>query len=76
MVPQYLQAHTTGIELLRRRQRQLIPWAWAVNGVSSVASTVLAVMLGMAIGFSGVAVVAARTYLVGTFALLVTMGDD
>ena len=65
-----------GIELLRRRQPQLIPWAWAVNGVSSVASTVLAVMLGMAIGFSGVAMVAAGTYLVGTLALLVTLGNE
>jgi hypothetical protein len=37
---------------------------------------VLAVMLGMTIGFSGVAMVAAGTYLVGTLALLVTMGDD
>jgi hypothetical protein len=66
----------TGIELLRRRQPHLIPWAWAVNGVGSVASTVLAVMLGMAIGFSGVAMVAAGTYLVGTLALLVTVGED
>ena len=44
--------------------------------MNSVASTVLAVMLGMAIGFSGVAVVAAGTYLAGTLALLVTVGDD
>ena len=48
----------------------------ARDEASWVASTVLAVMLGMAIGFSGVAVVAAGTYLVGTLALLVTVRDD
>jgi hypothetical protein len=26
----------TGLELLRRREPRLIPWAWAVNGVASV----------------------------------------
>ena len=60
----------TGIELLRRHEPRLIPWAWAVNGVGSVAAAVLAVMLGMAIGFSGVAGVAAVIYVVGTGALV------
>jgi hypothetical protein len=60
----------TGIELVRQLEPRLVPWAWAVNGVASVASTVLAVILGMAIGFSGVAYVAAGIYTVGTLALL------
>ena len=47
-----------------------------MNGVSSVAHPVLVVMLGMAIAFSGVALVALGTYLVGTLALFVTVGDD
>jgi hypothetical protein len=60
----------TGIELLRRHAPALVPWAWGVNGVASVASTVLAVILGMAIGFSGVVIVASAVYAVGTLSLL------
>jgi hypothetical protein len=60
----------TGLELLRRMEPQLIPWAWAVNGVASVAATVLAVLLAMEIGFSNVAFVALGAYVVGTLALL------
>ena len=56
--------------LLRQRDPRLVPWAWAVNGVASVASSVLAVILGMAIGFAGVALLAAAVYVVGTLALL------
>jgi hypothetical protein len=60
----------TGLELLRRREPRLIPWAWAVNGVASVAASVIAVLLGMAIGFSGVAFVAGAIYALGTVGLL------
>ncbi len=56
--------------LRRRIEPRLIPWAWAVNGVGSVASAVLAVILGMSIGFSGVAFVALAVYALGTGALL------
>jgi len=60
----------TGLELLRRREPRLVPWAWAVNGVASVAASVIAVLLGMAIGFSGVTFVAGAIYAVGTVSLL------
>jgi hypothetical protein len=60
----------TGIELLRRHAPRLVPWAWGVNGVASVASAVLAVMIGMSLGFSAVALVAALVYAIGTLALL------
>jgi hypothetical protein len=63
----------TGLELLRRREPRLIPWAWAVNGVASVVATVLAVMLAMEIGFSNVSLVAAGAYLIGTLTLLVSL---
>ena len=66
----------TGLELLRRREPRLIPWAWAVNGVASVAASVLAVILGMALGFSGVALLAGAIYLVGTLGLLAVLDDD
>jgi len=65
----------TGLELLRRREPRLIPWAWAVNGVASVAASVLAVVLAMGIGFSGVAVVAGGVYLIGTLSLLGVLGE-
>ena len=60
----------TGVELLRRVQPRLVPWAWAVNGLASVTSSVLAVVLAMAIGFDGVAVVALGIYCLGTLSLV------
>jgi hypothetical protein len=66
----------TGLELLRRRAPLLVPWAWGVNGVASVAAAVLAVLLGMAIGFAGVALLAGGIYAVGTLALLAVLEAD
>ena len=66
----------TGLELLRRREPRLIPWAWAVNGVASVVASVLAVILGMALGFSIVALLAGGIYLAATLCLLAVLGDD
>ncbi|HYB12277.1 MAG TPA: hypothetical protein VEG67_02330 [Myxococcota bacterium] len=65
-----------GAELLGQHERRLVPWAWGVNGVASVVSSVLAVILGMTIGFSGVALVAAATYTVGTLALIAVLPRD
>ncbi|MEN8161134.1 MAG: hypothetical protein ABFS41_13770, partial [Myxococcota bacterium] len=59
----------TGLELLRRHEPRLVPWAWAVNGVASVAATVLAVILGMQLGFTRVALLAAVIYAIGTLSL-------
>jgi len=61
---------TTGIEILRIQSPRLVPWAWAINGIGSVLSTVLAVILAMSIGFSGVALVALAVYAIGVFALI------
>jgi hypothetical protein len=60
----------TGLELLRRAEPRLVPWAWAVNGVASVAATVLAVILGIELGFTRVALVAAGIYAIGTLSLV------
>jgi hypothetical protein len=60
----------TGLELLRRVEPRLVPWAWAVNGVASVAATVLAVILGIELGFTRVALIAAAIYAVGTLSLV------
>jgi hypothetical protein len=66
----------TGLELLRRVEPRLIPWAWAVNGVASVVATVLAVILGIELGFSAVALVAVGVYAVGTLALVSVLPGD
>ena len=63
----------TGIEILRQHQPRLVPWAWALNGVGSVTSSVLAVVLAMAIGFSGVAIVALGVYGVGVLSLVAVL---
>ena len=63
----------TGIEILRQHQPRLVPWAWALNGVGSVTSSVLAVVLAMAIGFSGVAIVALGVYAVGVLSLVAVL---
>jgi hypothetical protein len=66
----------TGLELLRRVEPRLVPWAWAVNGVASVVATVLAVILGIELGFSAVALMAVGVYAVGTLALVSALPDD
>lgn len=42
----------------------LIPWAWGVNGSFSVAGSILAAMLALAVGFRGVMYAASALYLV------------
>jgi hypothetical protein len=58
------------------QEPELIPWAWAINGVASVVATVTAVILGMLIGFSGVALVAVAVYAVGVAGMLSAIPDD
>jgi hypothetical protein len=61
-----------GIACVARENPRLVPWAWGVNGVGSVAGTTLAVLLAMVYGFRAVSLVAACLYLVGTFLMLRT----
>jgi predicted membrane-bound spermidine synthase len=41
-----------GVRLLARRQPELLPWAWAMNGALSVLGATLAVFIAMNWGFS------------------------
>ncbi|RWO18855.1 hypothetical protein, partial [Mesorhizobium sp.] len=41
-----------------------IPWAWGINGCASVLSAILATLLAMHVGFSGVVMIAVVLYLV------------
>ena len=52
----------------------LVPWGWVVNGLASVAGSVLAIALTMTIGFRGVLLIAAALYLVALAADRVTGG--
>jgi hypothetical protein len=59
-----------GIAIVARQNARLVPWAWGVNGVGSVAGTTLAVLLAMAAGFPAVSLAAVALYVVGTLLLL------
>ncbi|MBI1865508.1 MAG: hypothetical protein HYR98_07280, partial [Nitrospirae bacterium] len=50
--------------------RNLVPWAWAVNGCASVVGGVLAVVLALEIGFSGVRFLAAGFYVLAMGCLI------
>jgi spermidine synthase len=51
-----------GLAWLRRCAPGLIPWAWAVNGCTSVLASVLAAMIALSAGFSWVLAAAALAY--------------
>jgi len=51
-----------GIRRLGQMAPEAVPWAWAVNGCASVISSILAALLVVNLGFSGVLVLAAALY--------------
>jgi hypothetical protein len=52
-----------GVRQAGLRVPRIIPWAWAVNGFASVASSSLCVLLAMEVGFSTAAFLAGACYL-------------
>jgi hypothetical protein len=58
-----------GIRLVEAFDGRLVPWAWAVNGCTTVVGTIVAAMLGMSIGFSAVMLTAAALYVGSACAL-------
>ena len=52
----------SGMQMIRGEAPDLIPWAWGINGFTSVAAGPLAVILSIAIGFPGVILCAACCY--------------
>jgi hypothetical protein len=48
---------------------QLIPWAWGVNSFFTVIGTTIALILGMALGFSWVLLIAGICYIVALLAM-------
>ena len=59
-----------GVRVLERTNRQLVPWAWAVNGCATVVGTILAVIGGMTWSFTTVALAACAIYAAGVAALV------
>ena len=52
-----------GLTATSRTAPELLPWAWGINGCASVLSAILAVLLAMEIGFTGVMLCAMLLYL-------------
>ncbi len=52
-----------GIRILEAKGREIIPWAWCVNGVASVLGSILAVMIALSLGFNSVLFLAGISYL-------------
>jgi hypothetical protein len=51
-----------GLAATEQSDRRLMPWAWGINGCASVLSAVLAILLAIEIGFSGVMLCALLFY--------------
>jgi len=58
-----------GIARVARESADFVPWAWGINGCASVISAILATILALHIGFTGVVVIAALLYLATPFLL-------
>jgi hypothetical protein len=62
----------TGLRLVSKEASPLVPWAWAVNGFFTVIGSVGAMILGMALGFTAVLVIAAVCYAMAFIAIRTT----
>ena len=57
-------AMPAGLSRLASVHPQAVPWAWGVNGVTSVVASVLAVVVAITLGFTAVTLLALLCYLV------------
>ena len=55
-----------GIRLLARKAPEIIPWAWGVNGATSVMGSVAALVIAILTGFNQALLVGAGLYLLAT----------
>jgi hypothetical protein len=62
-----------GIKLINQVNPRMVPWAWGVNGMSSVVSTIGAIIIAMCLGFKFVAYLSILIYLFGTASILITI---
>lgn len=61
-----------GVRFVEERDPQLVPWAWAINGCTTVVGTVLAVMIGMTWSFTVVTLLAMGVYAGGVVSLVLS----
>jgi len=59
----------TGLRIVSDEASILVPWAWGVNGFFTVIGTVLALILGMSLGFRFVLLVGGCSYLAALVAI-------
>lgn len=59
----------TGLRYLEEHYPRFIPWAWGINGLTSVTGSVLAIIFAMRIGFTAVILLGCVTYILGFFAV-------
>jgi hypothetical protein len=53
----------TGLRLLEKAGRRLLPWAWSTNAFSTVVNSILAQALALSFGYNAVWILAAGAYL-------------
>jgi spermidine synthase len=58
-----------GISIVQRINPSFVPWAWAVNGTTTVVGSILCVIVSMQFGFAAVLVGSAAIYLVAFAAI-------
>lgn len=56
-----------GIKLLSKHSPQIIPWAWGVNGATSVMGSVAALVIAILTGFNQALIIGSGIYLLGAF---------
>lgn len=59
----------TGLNYLEAYGPRFVPWAWGINGLTSVLASILAIIFAMKIGFTAVLIIGAFIYLLGWVAI-------
>jgi spermidine synthase len=66
-------AYPVGIRILREYDERLVPWAWGLNGATSVVASVSAVFVGAQAGFTWALLIGSATYALGFLILTLTV---
>lgn len=59
----------SGLAYVQRVHPRFVPWAWGINGLTSVTASILVIILAMRFGFNAVVLLGAAVYLGGAVAL-------
>lgn len=66
-------AYPLGIRILREHDERLVPWAWGLNGATSVVASVSSVFVGAQAGFTWALLMGTATYALGFLILTMTV---